>query len=339
MTDEELILRLRKYAVDYGQFGPALEAADRLEEYARAFANLQREYDARGERIEVLVKYRDAYAEMERIATEALRKAEARADLAQAPAPVRGTRPVYTQPVRYCPICDIADCATHRPAALEPDDGVVAELVEALRWYGEQSRLARLIHSEGDAGRHAIAADGGNRAAAVLAKRDAPMTPTEQAALWLADVTRWTKINGQEIVGSPLLDEAQVLAAIARHLAPGDDAVLIDALLNEPGHDKDWREAAAARIAALTATVGELQQSRDQWKSWSNQNATAAMSWNAKYEAAETEAATLRDRLARMEGAINRWAEHDGEHGYELVIRELIASTLPEALTDGGKDG
>jgi hypothetical protein len=45
----------------------------------------------------------------------------------------------------------------------------VKELVEALRWYGEQSRLARLIHSEGDAGRHAIAADGGKRAAAALA--------------------------------------------------------------------------------------------------------------------------------------------------------------------------
>ena len=47
---------------------------------------------------------------------------------------------------------------------------VVEELAEALRWYGEQSRLARLIHSEGDAGRHAIAADGGKRAAAALAK-------------------------------------------------------------------------------------------------------------------------------------------------------------------------
>ncbi len=46
----------------------------------------------------------------------------------------------------------------------------VAELVEALRWYQEQSRLARLIHSEGDAGRHAIAADGGKRAAAALAR-------------------------------------------------------------------------------------------------------------------------------------------------------------------------
>jgi len=38
----------------------------------------------------------------------------------------------------------------------------------ALEWYGEQSRLARLIHSEGDAGRYAIAADGGKRARAAI---------------------------------------------------------------------------------------------------------------------------------------------------------------------------
>lgn len=40
---------------------------------------------------------------------------------------------------------------------------------EALEWYGEQSRLCRLIHSEGDTGRHALAADGGKKARAALA--------------------------------------------------------------------------------------------------------------------------------------------------------------------------
>ena len=39
---------------------------------------------------------------------------------------------------------------------------------EALEWYGEQARLCRLIHSEGDAGRHALAHDGGKRALSVL---------------------------------------------------------------------------------------------------------------------------------------------------------------------------
>jgi hypothetical protein len=45
---------------------------------------------------------------------------------------------------------------------------LMAELAEALAWYGEQARLARLIHSEGDAGRHALQDDGGKRARAIL---------------------------------------------------------------------------------------------------------------------------------------------------------------------------
>jgi hypothetical protein len=55
------------------------------------------------------------------------------------------------------------------PAADPLADPRVQALVEALEWYREQARLARLIHSEGDAGRHALQADGGKRAAAALA--------------------------------------------------------------------------------------------------------------------------------------------------------------------------
>ena len=54
----------------------------------------------------------------------------------------------------------------------------IRELIEerdrlraVLEWYGEQARLARLIHSEGDAGRNAIANDGGKRARAALEPR------------------------------------------------------------------------------------------------------------------------------------------------------------------------
>ena len=47
---------------------------------------------------------------------------------------------------------------------------LLEEAIEVLEWYGEQARLARLVHSEGDAGRHALANDGGNRAIALLAK-------------------------------------------------------------------------------------------------------------------------------------------------------------------------
>lgn len=47
-------------------------------------------------------------------------------------------------------------------------DAEIVRLREALEWYGEQARLARLIHSEGDSGRHALASDGGRRARATL---------------------------------------------------------------------------------------------------------------------------------------------------------------------------
>ena len=46
----------------------------------------------------------------------------------------------------------------------------IAELEDVVRWYGEQARLCRLIHSEGTAGRVALSADGGERAASVLSK-------------------------------------------------------------------------------------------------------------------------------------------------------------------------
>lgn len=40
----------------------------------------------------------------------------------------------------------------------------VGKIKAALSWYGEQARLCRLIHSEGDVGRQALANDGGKRA-------------------------------------------------------------------------------------------------------------------------------------------------------------------------------
>lgn len=42
-------------------------------------------------------------------------------------------------------------------------------MIEALEWYAEHARLCRLIHSEGDKGRSALAADGGKRAREALA--------------------------------------------------------------------------------------------------------------------------------------------------------------------------
>lgn len=50
------------------------------------------------------------------------------------------------------------------PEALELAAARIRTLEAALKWYGEQARLAQLIHGEGNAGRHAIQADGGAKA-------------------------------------------------------------------------------------------------------------------------------------------------------------------------------
>jgi hypothetical protein len=47
-----------------------------------------------------------------------------------------------------------------------------ARLRDVLEWYGEQARLCRLIHSEGDTGRNALANDGGKKASAALEAKE-----------------------------------------------------------------------------------------------------------------------------------------------------------------------
>jgi hypothetical protein len=53
-------------------------------------------------------------------------------------------------------------------ALIRAQEAEIAELRKALEWYGEQARLCRIIHREGDAGRNALDADGGKRARAAL---------------------------------------------------------------------------------------------------------------------------------------------------------------------------
>jgi chromosome segregation ATPase len=52
----------------------------------------------------------------------------------------------------------------------ETAEAKLAQAAGVLKWYAEQARLARLIHAEGDVGRHAIANDGGALARAVLSE-------------------------------------------------------------------------------------------------------------------------------------------------------------------------
>ena len=49
-------------------------------------------------------------------------------------------------------------------ARAEAAEAKLAAVVDALEWYGEQARLCRLIHSEGDSGRNALSKDGGEKA-------------------------------------------------------------------------------------------------------------------------------------------------------------------------------
>jgi hypothetical protein len=69
--------------------------------------------------------------------------------------------PRCQQPEQYgcgCTTLEIAEWRKNR----------IVELESVVRWYGEQATLARLIHSEGDKGRHALAADGGKTARETL---------------------------------------------------------------------------------------------------------------------------------------------------------------------------
>lgn len=70
-------------------------------------------------------------------------------------------------------LCIESVLATDAADALSDLQAENQRLREALAWYGEQSRLARLIHSEGDAGRRNLGADGGSRARAALRSTEA----------------------------------------------------------------------------------------------------------------------------------------------------------------------
>lgn len=63
---------------------------------------------------------------------------------------------------------EVPEICTEAADALDARDATIKELREALDWYGEQARSARLIHSGGDAGRQALIADGGKRASGLL---------------------------------------------------------------------------------------------------------------------------------------------------------------------------
>jgi Lar family restriction alleviation protein len=101
------------------------------------------------------------------------------------PCPFCGGRAVGNEnagnPYVYCESCDVSQTPFDRLTASvtawnrrsdlhHATERKLAKAVAALEWYAEQTRLCRLIHSEGDSGRHALQADGGEKARAVLAE-------------------------------------------------------------------------------------------------------------------------------------------------------------------------
>jgi hypothetical protein len=184
------------------------------------------------------------------------------------------------------------------------------------------------------------------------------MTPTEQAARWLADVPRYTPMDDVFRLPEPHIREAAAIAAIARHLAPGDDlverATALASIIEEYTYRTSDVEAAPellrallARISALTATVAEVAREGkpadhalvDKYRRGGSgifnfPDDVAAII--RKLDAAEAEAATLRDRLARMEGALRQLK--DNAKG-PWVPSSVVGAIVDAALTDGGSNG
>ena len=95
---------------------------------------------------------------------------------------------------------------------------------------------------------------------------------------------------------------------------------------------RQWVPEAAARISALTATVDRQTQMMDLWAD--------------DLAEAHKEAATLRARLAAMEGALQPFADaadESDEWGYDDDNQAPVTAgqcrDARAALTDGGKDG
>ena len=190
------------------------------------------------------------------------------------------------------------------------------------------------------------------------------MTPEQLAARWLADVRRHYDDNAER-----LILEADAIAHLARHLAPGDDLVaqataalegvtdgpweddetgslfarkdLVCIVTNNKANDygqdltdaeceanlsfiafaRQWVPEAAARIAALTAE-------RDEWRK-------AYHDTHDLFAQSDEDAASLRARLARMEGAAKRVLDAP----FDTIEEHDAVTELRAALTDGGSNG
>lgn len=171
------------------------------------------------------------------------------------------------------------------------------------------------------------------------------------AAKVLADVPRFypqtTMVAGEP--SRPAIWEADALAAIARMGAGGglvDRATAARDNLMVLSDTKSWLATRAiddllARIAALTAEVAEMRAVRREDALELLAAHEQAQEAYAAQLAAEAEAAALRERVARLEGALGKIAEAKAVTNSATNVQTIwsLAETARAALTDGGKDG
>lgn len=159
---------------------------------------------------------------------------------------------------------------------------------------------------------------------------------------WKAAYSKWEPNNFIVQTDHPC---RRVLAQFDGDGDGPDDQSLADARFI--AFTRQWVPEAAARIAALTAQVVELQAEK---REMALQELASLGQAQEAYEAqlaAEAETARLRDRLARMEGALTEIDALDPEKGHigtcsENAIRGLVlrmGEIARAARTDGGGNG
>lgn len=124
--------------------------------------------------------------------------------------------------------------------------GTIKALADVLEWYGEQARLARLIHKEGDAGRHALANDGGRKAREVLAaiQPEPEPQPVEGRATNMP-LTDMARAEAYRSLSRCLRDPKEI-----KKLGLAKDPTLLDVLA--------WHDRRIAQLDATPPSAGTV---------------------------------------------------------------------------------
>lgn len=163
----------------------------------------------------------------------------------------------------------------HECAMAERDDCIedwskandrIKALEGALGWYAEQTSLCRLIHSEGDVGRNALANDGGDLARAALAASRAA-SDCQQRDLVTAEAAQPVTVQdtplyqgpilvGMEFVWEPNNSRSRENIIVTKVVARADDETMIFSRIAGPKGLKateGWNDESRFREAVVPA--------------------------------------------------------------------------------------